>query len=54
MILSEFIVLQAIFVTFSPKTPEEYLCLVGESQIDFYAMVDNNFCSLALPFKVGE
>uniref|UniRef100_A0A183C3D7 Anaphase-promoting complex subunit 1 n=1 Tax=Globodera pallida TaxID=36090 RepID=A0A183C3D7_GLOPA len=37
-----------------PKTPEDYLCLIGSTQIDFYALADGMYCSLALPFKICQ
>uniref|UniRef100_A0A915D2V7 Anaphase-promoting complex subunit 1 n=1 Tax=Ditylenchus dipsaci TaxID=166011 RepID=A0A915D2V7_9BILA len=48
----EFEIINALYVTFTPNTPEDYLCLVGESRINFYALADDQLCSLALPFKI--
>ncbi|KAL3090662.1 hypothetical protein niasHT_023507 [Heterodera trifolii] len=50
----DFDLINALFVTFSPNSPEDYLCLVGSSQIDFYALADQMYCSLALPFKICQ
>uniref|UniRef100_A0A1I8B937 Anaphase-promoting complex subunit 1 n=1 Tax=Meloidogyne hapla TaxID=6305 RepID=A0A1I8B937_MELHA len=51
---TEFDILNAFFVTFTPKTPEDYLCLIGNDQIDFYSQDANGgiCCPIALPFKV--
>ena len=51
---TEFDIKNALFVTFTPKTPEDYLCLIGPEAIDFYALKDGMFCSLALPFKISR
>jgi hypothetical protein len=51
---TEFNILNAFFITFTPKTPENYLCLIGDDQIDFYSQ-DENYemcCPIALPFKI--
>nr|CAD2207326.1 unnamed protein product [Meloidogyne enterolobii] len=51
---TEFDILNAFFVTFTPKTPEDYLCLIGNDQIDFYSQDANcrTCCPIALPFKI--
>nr|CAD2173378.1 unnamed protein product [Meloidogyne enterolobii] len=51
---TEFNILNAFFVTFTPKTPEDYLCLIGNDQIDFYSQDANcrTCCPIALPFKI--
>uniref|UniRef100_A0A914H9E7 Anaphase-promoting complex subunit 1 n=1 Tax=Globodera rostochiensis TaxID=31243 RepID=A0A914H9E7_GLORO len=51
---TDFDLINALFVTFSSKTPEDYLCLIGSTQIDFYALADGMYCSLALPFKICQ
>lgn len=51
---TEFDIINALFVTFTPKTPEDYLCLIGTNQIDFYAISDQMYCPLTLPFKISQ